>query len=202
MYEYIKGRLVQITPAFTVVECGGLGYRVHISLQTYTAIGSAEEAMLYLHLHQSSFDGSQSFYGFYTPAERELFRLLISVSGIGANTALVILSAYSSDEIATIISTGNIAALKAIKGIGTKTAERAIVDLRDKVLGVALGAAPESAATAGVFAGMTESIEEAVSALMILGYPRATCEKTVGKIVREQPGTSTEDIIRQALTQM
>ena len=135
MYEYIKGKIAELTPAYVVIEAGGIGYLLQISLQTYTALSNAVETTLYI--HHIVREDAQIFFGFHQQKERELFRLLISVSGIGANTARIMLSSYSVEEMVQIIATGNIAALKNVKGIGTKTAERAIVDLKNKVLNVA-----------------------------------------------------------------
>lgn len=194
MYEYIKGKIAELTPAYVVIEAGGIGYLLQISLQTYTALGNAVETTLYI--HHIVREDAQIFFGFHQQKERELFRLLISVSGIGANTARIMLSSYSVEEMVQIIATGNIAALKNVKGIGTKTAERAIVDLKNKVLNVAT----VSESAPGVFAEVAENIEEAVSALTILGYPKSACEKIVKSICRENPSLSAEAIIRQALT--
>lgn len=196
MYEYIKGKIAELTPAYVVIEAGGIGYLLQISLQTYTALSNAVETTLYI--HHIVREDAQIFFGFHQQKERELFRLLISVSGIGANTARIMLSSYSVEEMVQIIATGNIAALKNVKGIGTKTAERAIVDLKNKVLNVA--AVSESAP--GIFSEVAENIEEAVSALTILGYPKSACEKIVKSICRENPSLTAEAIIRQALTQL
>ena len=196
MYEYIKGKIAELTPAYVVIEAGGIGYLLQISLQTYTALSNAVETTLYI--HHIVREDAQIFFGFHQQKERELFRLLISVSGIGANTSRIMLSSYSVEEMVQIIATGNIAALKNVKGIGTKTAERAIVDLKNKVLNVA--AVSESAP--GIFAEVAENIEEAVSALTILGYPKSACEKIVKSICRENPSLTAEAIIRQALTQL
>lgn len=196
MYEYIKGKIAELTPAYVVVEAGGIGYLLQISLQTYTALSNASETTLYI--HHIVREDAQIFFGFSQQKERELFRLLISVSGIGANTARIMLSSYGVEDMVQIIATGNVGALKSVKGIGAKTAERAIVDLKNKVLNVA--AVSES--TPGIFAEVTENIDEAVSALTILGYPKATCEKVVKAICRENPSLTAEAIIRQALTRL
>lgn len=197
MYEYIQGTLAQITPTCAVVEAGGIGYYLHISLQTYTPLASQNRAKLYLHHIQR--EDAQQLFGFYTLKERELFRLLISVSGIGVNTARIILSSYEVDEVVQIIATGNVAALKNVKGIGLKTAERVIVDLRNKVLNVG-GISDE--AVSGLFSEVTGRIDEAMAALMTLGYSRAACEKVVKTIGREQPELTSEEIIRLALGQL
>lgn len=196
MYEYIKGKIAELTPTYAVIEAGGIGYLLQISLQTFTALGSMTETKLYIHHIQR--EDAQIFFGFHQQKERELFRLLISVSGIGANTARIMLSSYGVEDMVQIIATGNVGALKSVKGIGAKTAERAIVDLKNKVLNVA--AVSESAP--GIFAEVTENIEEAVSALTILGYPKSACEKIVKSICGENPSLTAEAIIRQALTQL
>lgn len=196
MYEYIKGKIAELTPAYVVIEAGGIGYQLQISLQTYTALSGMNETTLYI--HHIVREDAQIFFGFSQQKERELFRLLISVSGIGANTARIMLSSYSVEEMVQIIATGNVGALKSVKGIGAKTAERAIVDLKNKVLNVA--AVSES--TPGIFSEVAEQIEEAVSALTILGYPKSTCEKVVKAICSENPSLTAEAIIRQALTQL
>ncbi len=196
MYEYIKGKITELTPAYVVIEAGGIGYLLQISLQTYTALSNASETTLYI--HHIVREDAQIFFGFHQQKERELFRLLISVSGIGANTARIMLSSYGVEDMVQIIATGNVNALKSVKGIGAKTAERAIVDLKNKVLNVA--AVSESSPS--IFAEVTENIEEAVSALTILGYPKSACEKIVKSICSENPSLTAEAIIRQALTQL
>lgn len=198
MYEYIKGKITQLTPTYVVVETAGVGYLLHISLQTFTVLGPMSETTIYVH-HIQREDG-QLFFGFHNPQERELFRLLITVSGIGPNTARIMLSSYGVEDMVQIIATGNVAALKSVKGIGAKTAERAIIDLKSKVLNVS--SLPAGAAGTGVFAEVTENIEEAISALTILGYTRASCEKIVKSICSENPSLTAESIIRQALTQL
>ncbi|MDE5944444.1 MAG: Holliday junction branch migration protein RuvA [Rikenella sp.] len=196
MYEYIKGKIAELTPTYVVIEAGGIGYLLQISLQTYTALSSVNEATL--HIHHIVREDAQIFFGFSQQKERELFRLLLSVSGIGANTARIMLSSYGVEDLVQIIATGNVGALKSVKGIGAKTAERAIVDLKNKVLNVAA----VSDSTPGIFAEVTENIDEAISALSILGYPKSACEKIVKAICRENPSLTAEAIIRQALTQL
>ena len=137
MYDYLRGLIAELTPTYAVVECGGVGYLVSISLQTYTALEGRGEALVYV--HHIVREDAQQLYGFADRTERELFRLLIGVSGVGGGTARVILSTYTPSELATIISTENAVLLKNVKGLGLKTAQKIIVDLKDKVVGVAEG---------------------------------------------------------------
>ncbi len=221
MYDYIKGRLTGLTPTEVVVEAGGVGYLLHISLQSYTALSAWASARgegdagddgvtpgdVAMYVHQIVREDALLLFGFCQPQERELFRLLISVSGIGAGTARVMLSSYGTEDLVQIIATGNVRALQGVKGIGAKTAERAIVDLKSKVLNVS--ALQTSAAIADGAGGSkdtaTEAIthgQEAVAALTVLGYTRAACEKVVRAICAEEPSLSAEAIIRQALTRL
>lgn len=197
MYEYIKGTITGLSPTSVVVDAGGVGYLLNISLQTYTAIGSQAEALLYV--HHIVREDAQILYGFVTKAERELFRLLISVSGIGAGTARVMLSAYGTQELINHIAVGNVAAIKSVKGIGIKTAERAIIDLKAKVLKVL---SVEDEASLLEFSDQVSIIEEAVEALMILGYTRSATEKVIKAIHVATPTISVEDMIRQALSRL
>lgn len=192
MYEYIKGKITVLTPATVVVEAGGVGYLLNISLQSYSALDGKSDALVYVHHHVR--EDAHLFYGFVTQAERELFRLLITVSGIGANTARLILSSYGVEQLSGHIATGNVTALKSIKGIGLKTAERIILDLKGKVLSVASTDSNTSHTQAG-----SEAAHEAVSALMILGFAKAATEKVVQSICSNNPSLSAEDIIREAL---
>jgi len=190
MYEYISGKITELTPACAVVENNGIGYLVHISLTTYTHLFGTEKAMLYLH-HVVRED-AQLFYGFFSRQERELFRLLISVSGVGPNTARMMLSSTSPDEIQKAISTANILVLKSIKGIGQKTAERIIVDLRDKI--------NKAGAQDEILSGGHNTIkEEALSALLMLGFSRNANEKVLNNLLAENAGLSAEELVKQAL---
>lgn len=197
MYEYIKGAVTGLSPTSVVVDAGGVGYMLNISLQTYTAIGSQSEVLLYV--HHIVREDAQILYGFINKAERELFRMLIGVSGIGAGTARVMLSAYGTQELINHIAVGNVAAIKSVKGIGIKTAERAIIDLKSKVLKVLES---DSEMSSFEFREQISSIEEAVEALMILGYSRSVTEKVVKNIHAETPTLSVEDLIRQSLAKL
>jgi len=192
MYEYIKGTLAVADPAQAIVETGGIGYHILISLQTYSVIHTQKEVHLWLHLQVR--DDAHLLYGFATRDEREIFRLLIGVSGIGPNTARMILSAMSNTEIRDALITANVARLKSIKGIGTKTAERMIVELRDKMTKVGL----EEEGQPGVLP-VSETGAEAVSALLQLGFNRSAIDKVIARLQKEDPSCSLESLIRQAL---
>lgn len=205
MYEYIKGEVVEAVPTHTIIEAGGIGYMIHTSLQSFTAMAGLGSVKLYLHHVQR--EDAQLLFGFVTLPERELFRLLITVSGIGTNTARIILSSYSVDELVQIIATGNVAALQSVKGIGDKTAQRVIVDLKKKVLNVA--ALDQSATTGGMesrsasAAGLlSQQAQEAIAALTTLGFTRIACEKVIKSLVGQEPEMSAESLIRQALSRL
>ncbi len=203
MIDYIKGELAELTPALAVIEAYGVGYALNISLNTYTSIQGKKETKLYVHesLVAGGRDDSYTFYGFATKQERELYRLLISVSGVGANSARMILSAATPAELCNAISTGNEKLLKSVKGIGLKTAQRLIVDLKDKIVtsGVATELPAGSAADAGVDASVRD---EAVSALTMLGFSPAPSAKVVTAILQEQPSLHVEQVVKLALKQI
>lgn len=195
MYEYIKGLLVEINPTYAIVDNNGIGYKIEISLQTYTSVQSKHNTSVQLFLHQIVREDAHLLFGFSDAKERELFRMLISVSGIGANTARTMLSASSSAEIEENIRNANVASLKNIKGIGQKTAERLIVELRDKM--------GKNTSNDGIFTPTHNRIkEESLSALFMLGYSKNMAEKVIDKIIRINPNISTEDLIKQALKQL
>ncbi len=200
MIEYIKGELVELTPAQAIIETGGVGYALSISLNTYTALQGQKTAKLLVHeaLVAGGRDDSYTLYGFSTQQERQLYRLLISVSGVGANSARMILSAMSTTELCNVISAGNDRMLKTVKGIGAKTAQRIIVDLKDKIL--ASGIAQELPATAGVVDSVDNNVkEEAVGALTMLGFAPAASAKVVVEILTEQPQLPVEQVVKIAL---
>lgn len=196
MYEYIKGAVAEVAPAYVVIDAGGVGYYLHISLETYAAVEHAAEAKLYVHYVVR--EDAQLLYGFSTKVEREVFRLLISVSGVGGNTARMILSTYSPHELQGIITSGNAVLLKNVKGLGLKTAQKIIVELSGKlaVLGAdAAGDAPLAGADGGCF-------DEALAALVMLGFARAAAEKVLRAVMRELPRASVEELIRAALKRL
>ena len=203
MIEYIKGNLEELTPAMAIVETAGVGYGLNISLNTYTAIQGKTSVKLYVHevLVAGGRDDSFTLYGFATMQERELYRLLLTVSGVGANTARMILSSLSPQELCDAISSGNEALLKGVKGIGLKTAQRIIVDLRDKILTAGVG---QELTANGTQAQMVNSSvkEEAVSALAMLGFSPAPSAKVVMAILKAQPDLPVEQVVKQALKQI
>lgn len=190
MYNHFKGKLVEKSPTYVVIECGGVGFYLNISLNTYSKIGSDELCMLYA--HQMVREDAHVLYGFFDEEEREVFRKLISVSGVGASTARVVLSSLSPGEVAQAIIAEDVNLLKSIKGIGGKTAERIIVDLKDK-LNADL---PEAEKIQ--LQGNTHS-DEALSALVALGFDKIKSRKMLQKLETSEPNLSVEALIKQAL---
>lgn len=187
-----------MTPALAVVDCNGVGYGINISLNTYSAIQGKKEVKLFV--YEIIREDTYTLYGFYTKQERELFLLLISVSGIGGNTARMILSALSPSELCNVISTGNDKMLKTVKGIGLKTAQRIIVDLKDKIssLGVEQGSTVATMASAA----HSEVYEEAVAALTMLGFAQSPSQKVVAEILKEDSTLPVEQVIKFALKRL
>jgi Holliday junction DNA helicase RuvA len=196
MIEYVKGELAELGPAVAVVDCNGVGYAVNISLNTYSAIQGKPGCKLYI--HEAIREDAHVLYGFADKQERELFLLLITVSGIGGNTARTILSALSPAELCNVISAGNVAMLKTVKGIGQKTAERVIVELKDKIR---TGAA-SVADGISVSGGNSAVLEEAVAALTMLGFAPAPSQKVVVAILKEDPQAPVEQVIKQAFKRL
>lgn len=190
MLDYIKGEITELTPASVVIETGGAGYLAHISLNTYSALSGLKTCKLFV--YEAIREDAHQLFGFLEKRERELFLHLISVSGVGANTARMVLSSIAVYELESIIASGNANALKAVKGIGSKTAERIILDLKGKVK------VSGTAATASN-AVLSEAAQEAVSALVMLGFNQLASQKTVHKIYSEKPALSVEEIIKNAL---
>lgn len=198
MIEYIKGELTEITPAMAVIECNGLGYGINVSLNTYSAIQGKKEVKLYI--YESIREDAYILYGFATKQERELFLLLISVSGIGGNTARMILSALTPSELCNVISSGNDKLLKTVKGIGLKTAQRIIVDLKDKISTTDIGTSTTSAPIS--ITANNEIYEEAIAALTMLGFTQAPSQKVVAAILKEEPEAAVEKVIKLALKRL
>lgn len=190
MFEYIKGSVTELKPSHIILEANSVGYFIAISLNSYTQLNGKENVKLFL--HQVIREDAHLFYGFATESERELFRMLISVNGIGSNTAIMMLSSLSTDEIRTAILNENINLLKSIKGIGIKTAQRVIIDLKDKV-----GKSPASEQF--VVSADNTLRNEALSALIMLGFAKKPVEKELDKILAAQPNLSVESVIKQAL---
>lgn len=200
MIEYVKGSIAELTPATAVIDCHGVGYGLNISLNTFSALQGKQEAKLYV--YEAIREDAYVFFGFATRQERALFLLLISVSGIGGNTARMILSALTPTELINVISSGNDKLLKTVKGIGLKTAQRIIVDLKDKITAVE---SEGSGAGPAVTIGRTERnevLEEAVAALTMLGFPPAPSQKAVLAILKEEPDAAVERVIKLALKRL
>ena len=203
MIDYIKGELAELTPAQAVVEAYGVGYALNISLNTYEAIQGKENVKLFVHeaLVTGGRDDSYTFYGFASKQERDLYRLLITVSGVGANTARMILSSASPSELCNAISTSNERVLKGVKGIGLKTAQRIIVDLKDKIL--SLGIAQEVAAGTATDSTIPVDVrDEAVAALTMLGFSPAPTAKVVTAILTDDATLPVEQVVKLALKQI
>lgn len=203
MIDYIKGELAELTPAQAIVEAYGVGYALNISLNTYENIQGKKDVKLYVHesLVTGGRDDSYTFFGFATKQERDLYRLLITVSGVGANTARMILSAAPPAELAGAISSGNERLLKGVKGIGLKTAQRIIVDLKDKIL--SLGIAQEVSAGSATDSTIPSDVrDEAVAALTMLGFSPAPTAKVVTAILTDDPSLPVEQVVKLALKQI
>ena len=196
MIDYIKGTITELTPTSVVLETGGIGYFINISLTTYSSLNKKEDAHLFVYV--AIREDAHLLFGFMNRSERQLFLLLISVPGIGANTARVIMSSYSASEIQQMIAGGDVVSLNTIKGIGTKTAQRIIVDLKDKILKISDtdGSLPKGS-TLG--AGSNTLREETVAALTMLGFAAVASQKVVEKIIRENASLTVEQVIKQAL---
>ncbi len=197
MYDYISGRIEELNPASVVVECGGIGYILNISLLSYEELEGKTESKIYTHQYLVR-DDLPVLYGFTTKRERELFRMLTGVSGVGGGTARMVLSTYTPSELKQIISGGNVMILKKVKGLGAKTAEKIIVELRDKIIAI------DSSQTGGhILAGSetvtSETYDEALKALILLGFNKAASDKAIKQILKESPEAKIEEVIRLAL---
>jgi Holliday junction DNA helicase RuvA len=193
MIDYIRGELTELNPTYAIVETGGVGYCIHIALPVFSAISDKKQVKLFI--HEAIREDAHVLYGFITIAERQLFLALISVSGIGANTARMIMSSYSAAEIQQMIATANVAALSSIKGIGAKTAQRIIVDLKDKILKIN----PSENNINTIFPVSSPIRDEAISALVMLGFAAAVSQKAVDNILKSSPDMPVEQLIKTAL---
>ena len=193
MISFIKGEIADKFPTHVIIDVQGIGYHINISLNTYSQI--AEQKQILLHIHEIIREDTYELYGFYSVHEREVFRHLISVSGIGANTARMILSSLQVEELEQVIISGNVNVLKSIKGIGLKTAQRVIVDLKDKI--------GKSASAAEIFTPADNTIKnEALSALVMLGFTRNASEKAIDKVLKTSGNKAVEEVIKLALKQL
>jgi len=190
MFDYIQGKITELNPTYVVLDSNGIGYLLHITINTYSALKAEKVDKIFV--HQIIREDAHLLYGFKNPKEREVFRLLISVSGIGANTARMILSSLTPEEVAQAIAKDNIRMLQSIKGIGAKTAQRMVVDLKDKIVKLQFSDEifiPE----------YNTSVDEALSALVMLGFLKSHVEKALSQITRETKGLSVEELIKRAL---
>ncbi len=191
MFDFISGKIAELTPSYVVLEVGGLGFFINISLQTYSALTDKENAKLFI--HRILREDADTLYGFFSRDEREIFRLLISVSGIGGNTARLMLSSLTADEIRKAILTNDVSLIKSVKGIGLKTAQRIIVDLKDKI----------DKGSETVLDGVSaNNITEAVNALVVLGFNKKSAEIAVRKVYKANPGLSVENLVKESLKQL
>ncbi len=198
MFDYIKGELVEATPTQVVVDNGGIGWSMQISLQTYSNIESLNSVKLYVYHHLR--EDVELLYGFFTKEERALFLMLIEVNGIGPNTARMMLSSLSLEELKTAILADDVNKIRSIKGIGLKTAQRVIIDLKDKIV----KGGGEVDAKALVAAAVNNSVahSEALSALVLLGFPKAAAQKALESVEKEKPDASLEELIKLSLKRL
>ena len=195
MIDYIKGKIIELTPTDMVLECYGIGYKILISLQTYELLNGKYDATVYIHHYLR--EDEELYYGFATKDEREMFRLLIGVSGVGAATARMMLSSLTTDEIRNAIIAEDLNRIKSIKGIGTKSAQRLILELKDKVV---KGAGSETAAL--LPSSSNPAVEEATTALVMLGFTKPNVNKAVTAVLKDSPSASLEEIIKLALKRL
>ena len=190
MYAFISGKIAEITPAYAIVENNGVGYFINITLNTFAAIGEQQQVKLYTHLQ--ILEDAHNLYGFYTAKERDMFEMLISVSGVGCNTARLILSSLTVNELSTAIANGDTKTIQNVKGIGTKTAQRIMVDLKDKV--------KKTEFEEEIVPTVNNTLkDEALSALVILGFSKNAASKALDKLLKQHPDASVEVLIREAL---
>lgn len=196
MYDYIKGTIIELNPAETIIECGGIGYDIMISLQTFETLKDKSNGTLYLYHYLREDD--EQFYGFATKNERELFKLLISVSGVGVGTARMMLSSLTDEEIRNAILGEDVNRIKSVKGLGLKTSQRIILELKDKIV---KGAGVESQSLIST-AGNSAIVEEATTALVMLGFNKAAVNKIMPEILKQSPDSKVEDLIKAALKRL
>ena len=195
MIDYIKGQIIELTPTELILECGGIGYSILISLQTYEALQLKTQAIAYIHHYIR--EDEELFYGFATKDERELFRLLIGVSGIGVASARMMLSSLTSEEIRQAILSEDVNKIKSVKGIGLKSAQRLVLELKDKIV------KGEGSAETALFAAPNSAlVEEATTALVMLGFSKANISKVLPAILKDNPNAKVEDIIKAALKRL
>ncbi len=194
MIDYISGKIAELTPTRVVLDNQGIGYSIEISLQTFSVLENKEEYKVYIYHHIQSSSDTELFYGFATKDERSLFELLISVSGIGVNTARVILSSFTTEELRNAILSENVNAIKSVKGIGLKTAQRMILELKDKIV------KGEGSTDDILFVSDRNNVmDEAISALLMLGFSKPNILKATKQILSESPNIKVEDLIKSAL---
>jgi Holliday junction DNA helicase RuvA len=195
MIDYIKGQIIELTPTELILECGGIGYSILISLQTYEKMQLQTQTVAYIHHYLR--EDEELYYGFATKDERELFRLLIGVSGIGAGSARMMLSSLTSDEIRQAILSENVTKIKSVKGIGLKTAQRLVLELKDKIV---KGAGTDSGT---IFQTSTNAlVDEATTALVMLGFTKAAISKVMPSLLKDNPNARVEDLIKAALKKL
>ena len=190
MYEYIQGKISELTPANVIIDNQGVGYFINISLNTYSALSGKEQAIVFI--HQVVREDAHLLFGFYNKSERQIFRHLISVSGIGANTARMMLSSLSPSEIQEAIMSGNVKLLNSIKGIGAKTAQRIIIDLKDKV-------GKSEISSDFLLTQSNTNRDEALSALVMLGFTKNSVDKILDKLIKDTPNAEVEELVKKAL---
>ena len=197
MIEYLKGEITELDPTKAIIECAGVGYECNISVYTYDKLRTGQVFKLFI--DESIREDAHLLYGFISKQERAIYRLLISVSGVGPNTARCIQSSLSPDELVAVISTGNDRQLKNVKGVGSKTAQRIIVDLKDKIGNLGIAAAT---ATSSAIVAQNENGDEAIQALVALGYPLANANKAITQLLQKDPEMSVQALIKAGLRMM
>ena len=198
MIEYLRGELAELNPTTAIIECAGVGYETSITLNTFSVLQGKKDVKVYI--YEVIREDTHQLFGFHSKEERELFLQLISVSGIGGNTARTILSAFTVNELCEVIATGNEGILKSVKGIGLKTAQRIIVDLKDKIKSI--GSVSSTSSVGAIAVASNDTIDSAVSALTMLGFPTAAATKVVQNVVKAEPTATIEQVIKLSLKQL